>query len=483
MNSRARSNRAPGATRPKTDKPRSPQSKVDRSSAGQPALTKDFAPLIAWHPVSDLKPYPRNPRTHSKAQIRQIAASIEEFGFTNPILVVSDGGIIAGHGRLEAAKLLGLNRVPVIQLDHLSEAQKRAYVIADNRLAEKAGWDQELLVLELQGLLEFDLDFDVEITGFETAEIDLLIEGLADQGEEDQADVLPEIDPNKPPVSQPGDLWLLGSHRLLCGNALEAESYVRLMDGAQAQMVFIDPPYNVKIDGNVCGSGRIKHREFAMASGEMSETEFTTFLEKVFGHLASHSTNGAIHFIFMDWRHFHELLTAAREIYAGLKNLCVWAKTNGGMGSLYRSQHELVAVFKNGTAPHINNIELGRHGRNRTNVWTYPGVNSLSPERMTELALHPTVKPVALIADAILDCSKRGGIVLDAFAGSGTTLIAAEKTGRRGYGIELDPVYIDVAIERFQKLTGTDATHVETGMTFAEVKSQRLDTKETADVR
>jgi hypothetical protein len=239
-------------------------------------------------------------------------------------------------------------------------------------------------------------------------------------------------------------------------------------------MVFIDPPYNVPINGHVSGLGKVKHRDFAMASGEMSEARYVGFLGTCFGYLIGHSVNGSIHFICMDWRHSFELLSAARPIYSELKNLCVWNKDNGGMGSLYRSKHELVFVFKNGSATHINNVELGRHGRNRTNVWDYAGVNSLRDGRLEELAMHPTVKPVALVADAILDCSKRGGIVLDCFGGSGTTLIAAEKTGRRGYLMELDAAYVDVAIRRFQKLTGKQATHGETQRTFADLERDRI---------
>jgi DNA modification methylase len=235
-------------------------------------------------------------------------------------------------------------------------------------------------------------------------------------------------------------------------------------------MVFIDPPYNVRIDGNVSGLGQIKHKEFAMASGELSEAKFTTLLNTAFRNLIAHSVDGSIHFVCMDWRHCFELLSAARDVYAELKNLCVWNKDNGGMGSFYRSKHELVFVFKNGTGLHINNVELGRYGRNRTNVWDYPGVNSLHQGRLEELAMHPTVKPVALVADAILDCSKRRGIVLDSFGGSGTTLIAAEKVGRRGYVMELDPAYVDVTIKRFQKVCGIDAIHASTGRTFSAIE-------------
>jgi len=424
-------------------------------------------------PVASLRPRTRNPRAHSKAQLRQIARSIGRFGFTNPILIDRQGGIVAGHGRVEAAKLLGLSSVPTIRLEDLSEAEIRAYVIADNRLAELAGWDEEILALELQGLAELELDFDLTITGFETPEIDLLIGGLVADGEnEDLADSVPEPAPG-PAVTRPGDLWGIGRHRLICGDAMEPEIYDRLLDGAQAQMIFTDPPYNVPIHGHVCGQGAVRHRDFAMAAGEMTEPEFTSFLAGAFENLARHSSDGAIHFVCMDWRHMYELLTAARGIYSELVNLCFWAKTNGGMGSFYRSQHELVFVFKVGTGPHINNIELGRHGRHRTNVWTYPGLNSFSKNRNSELALHPTVKPVALVRDAILDASKRGGIILDAFAGSGTTLIAAEKAGRRGFGIELDPHYCDVIVQRTVAASGHGALLGATGQSFTEIARER----------
>ena len=425
---------------------------------------------IETMPVSALEPYARNPRTHTKEQVRQIARSIETFGWTNPILIDGSGGVIAGHGRLEAAKLLGVDRVPTIRLADMSEAQIRAYVIADNRLAELAGWDDELLAIELQALSEIDLDFDIEITGFAMAEIDTLIAGLNGTEGDDEADRLPEIDETTLPITQPGDLWLLGRHRLLCADATKAASFTRLMDGETARMVFTDPPYNVPIDGHVCGLGSVKHAEFAMASGEMSEAEFVTFLQTVLGHMADVSTEGAIHFVCMDWRHLFELLTAGRKVYSDLKNLCVWNKTNGGMGSLYRSKHEMVAVFKAGDAPHVNNVELGVHGRYRTNVWDYAGINTFGKDRDADLAMHPTVKPVALVEDAILDCSRRGDIVLDAFSGSGTTLIAAERSGRRGFGLELDPQYVDATLKRFRDFTGEEPVHAASGLTLAELE-------------
>ncbi len=421
----------------------------------------------------DLRPYARNARTHSPKQIAEIAQSIKAFGFNNPILIDKTDGIVAGHGRVEAAKLLGLASVPTIRLEHLNEAEKRAYILADNKLAEKAGWDREILAIELQNLMEVDLDFDISATGFELPEIDVLIEGLDTKPAKlDPADEVPVVE--GPPVTRPGDVWLIGPHRLICGDATVPETFARLLGGEKAQLVFTDPPYNVPIDGHVSGLGAKKHREFAMASGEMTEAEFAAFLGKVFGNLVEASTDGAINFICMDWRHMGEVLAAARGRYADLKNLCVWAKTNGGMGSLYRSQHELVFVFKVGTAPHVNHVELGKHGRYRTNVWTYAGANSFSATREADLAMHPTVKPVALVADAILDCSTRKGIVLDAFAGSGTTLVAAHKTGRRGYGVELDPLYSDVILKRLARLTKLEPLLEGTGKTFSEVEAERL---------
>ena len=417
-----------------------------------------------------LKPRATNPRTHSRKQIEQLRKSIEQFGFVRPVLVDADGGIIAGHGSALAATELGISDIPTVRVDHLTPAQVRAYVIADNRLAENAGWDRQLLAIELKELC-LNLDFDVTVTGFELPEVDLLFEELNEAGS-DASDIIPELEPNCPAVSKLGDLWQIGSHVLLCGDSTKRESFEMLLGDQRAQAVFGDIPYNVRIKGNVSGLGKQKHREFAMASGEMTKQEFTQFLATAFEHLRNFSVDGSLHYLCMDWRHMGEILEAG-SIYAELKNLCVWAKTNAGMGSLYRSQHELVFVYKNGTAPHINNIELGRFGRNRTNLWTYAGVNTFSKDRETELAMHPTVKPTAMVADAILDSTRRGGIVLDPFVGSGTTLIAAEKTGRLGYGIEIDPLYCDTVIRRFVAAYGIEARHGKSGEPFTNVAEIR----------
>jgi DNA modification methylase len=440
---------------------------VDQSSVDLSRLQ------IEYLPIDVLKANPSNPRIHTDKQIMQLAASIQKFGLTSPFVLGRDQILIAGHCRWLAARRLGLKMVPVIRLEHLTELQARALMIADNKLASNATWDEKLLGEQLKILSEAEINFDLEILGFEMGQIDVLIEGLdsaTNEGLKDD-DGTPR---NKPAVTRPGDLWALAANHLYCGNSLERSSYSTLMEKKRAAMVVTDPPFNVPIDGNVSGLGTNRHREFAMASGEMSEAEFTDFLAQVITLLVMFSVSGSLHFIFMDWRHIRELLTASKHVYSEYKSLCVWVKDNGGMGSLYRSQHELCAVLKNGSEPHSNNVQLGRFGRNRTNVWRYPGANSFS--RNTEegdlLKLHPTVKPVALVADTIMDCSKRGQIILDPFLGSGTTLIAAEKTGRICYGIEIDPLYVDVAVRRWQKFTGLEAKHAISGKSFTEIEQE-----------
>ena len=428
---------------------------------------------IKYKDPRKLKPRLKNPRTHTRRQIKQIAASITEFGFINPVLIDGSDGIVAGHARVAAATSIGMADVPTVRVDHLSPTQIRAYVIADNRLAEKAGWDPTLLALELQEL-SVHPNFDVTVTGFEMGEIDLIL-GESSASKPDEADAIPEVDRSLPAVSPPGDCWQIGGHVLLCGDALKPGSYEQLLGRKRAQMVFTDPPYNVRIAGNVSGLGKARHREFVMASGEMNQREFTNFLRRALTHLVDFSIDGSIHFICMDWRHIRELADAADDAYAELKNICVWSKSNAGMGSLYRSAHEFIFVYKNGRAKHINNVELGRFGRSRTNVWDYAGMSSFGKDREASLAGHPTPKPLALVSDAILDCSRRGGIILDAFAGSGTTLLAAEKTGRRGYGIELDPHYSDLVLKRFKEVYGLGAIHADSNLSFDRVRTERTE--------
>jgi 16S rRNA G966 N2-methylase RsmD len=439
--------------------------------------TQSFSTKIVMRAPDELAPYAKNPRKHTTEQIKAIATSIQRFGFTNPVLIDSRLQIVAGHGRVAAARTLQMARVPTLMLEHLSEAEIRAYIIADNRLAEITSWDHEILATELQALTE--LNFDVTLLGFQTGEIDVLLQdSLQISSTEDPHDVPPS--PTTFVTSRPGDLWLLGEHRLICGDARDPDVFAKLLGHEKAEFVFTDPPYNVPIEGHVCGLGRIHHKNFAMACGEMTAPEFAHFLETAFRHLAAHSSDGSIHDICIDWRHISEMLQAGRKVYSELKNLCVWNKSNAGMGTFYRSKHELVFVWKNGTGPHINNFELGQFGRSRTNVWDYPGVNALRSERRDDLAMHPTVKPVALVADAIKDCSRRGGIVLDAFSGSGTTIIAGEQCGRRARAIEIDPSYIDVSIVRWQRCTSNQAVLAETNESFDQVKEKRSSAEDPA---
>jgi DNA modification methylase len=423
--------------------------------------------------IDDLQPWAKNARVHSPKQVRQLARGIDQLGFINPVLIDADDRILAGHGRVAAAKLLGLRSIPCLRIENMTPAQKRAYVLADNKLALNASWDEQLLAEELQDLIRMDAEFDIEITGFSIPEIDSLIEGLHPEEPDDpDDDELPEI-PQGPPVSSAGDVWLLGDHLVVCGSALDEGTYITLLGDEVAQAVITDPPYNVKIAGNVGGLGAVRHGEFLMASGEMTPVEFTKFLETAFRLLAKYSADGSIHFIFMDFRHLQEILSAGRAAYTELKNLIVWVKDNGGMGTFYRSRHELVFAFKSGTAPHVNNFELGQHGRYRTNVWEYRGVNSFGADRMRQLALHPTTKPVRMLVDAIKDVTARNGIILDVFGGSGSTLIAAHKSGRRARLAELDPLYVDRIVRRWQAYADDDAILKTTGETFDQVARRR----------
>ena len=452
----------------------------DPACGNEPSLPAGSNPpvdVIRHLPLATLKAYARNARRHGDRQIDLIARSIREFGFVNPVLIDRDNAIVAGHGRYEAAKRLGLATVPTVLLEHLTDAQVRAYRIADNRIAELSDWDADLLRLEIVDLsdLEFrgELDFDLSLTGFDTPGLDIILDGKAEGAEQAEQVELPDAETRA--VTRPGDLWTLGEHRLLCGDALQEESYARLMDGERARMVFTDPPYNVPISGHV-RAGASGHREFAMGVGEMSDAEFRDFLAASLRRCRSVLMAGGIAFACMDWRHVEDLIVAGKSEKLSLINLCVWAKTNGGMGSLYRSKHELVCVFRKEGANHVNNVELGRHGRYRTNVWDYPGVNTFRKGRAADLADHPTVKPTALIADAIRDVSHRGEIVLDPFGGSGSTLLASEKTRRRARLIELDPLYCDVVIRRWQALAGGSAVLAGTGERF-DTRAAALETE------
>jgi len=437
-----------------------------RGGNGYP-IARDLRPALI--PLASCKPLGRDTRKHSPAQVRKIAAVIDRFGLVAPIVTDPDRRVIAGWGVVLAARQLGLDEVPAVCITDLSEAELRALRLSLNRLAEGAVWDREALTLEFSEISALEPHLDLELTGFEAAEIDIALDGEVFDEEDD----LPPVDTATVPVARLGDLWMLGEHRLYCGDALSADAYAQLLGTEKATMVFTDPLYNVPIAGHVSGRGKAKHRDFVMACGELSEAEFKCFLRTSLGNAASSSVDGAIHFVCVDWRHMAEVLTAGTEVYSEVKNLCIWSKSNGGMGSFYRSRHELIFVFKVGKGAHINNVCLGRYGRNRSNVWEYPSQNALNGSTKSKLGLHPTVKPVALIADAIRDCSTRGSIILDPFGGAGTTLIAAERTGRRARLIELDPTFVGVTIARWQRLTGGTAMNAATGLPFAQ--SDRTD--------
>lgn len=446
------------------------QIKTQVQASNNPILDKQQLQTV-FAPIASIKPNPRNARTHAKKQVKQLASSILAFRYCAPIVVDEDSVIINGHGRYLAAQQLALREVPVIRLTGLTQAQKLALALADNKIAANAGWDREQLaktLAELGAPLE-DIGLNIEITGFSAAEADMLLGDLVDS-EHEPADDIPAL--KETAVSRRGNVWILGKHRLLYGDAREEGDWQALMQGQCGAAVITDPPYNVPIK-SVVGRGKTRHREFAAASGEMSGAQFTEFLTTTARNCAAHTADGSVHYFFMDWRHHHELSEAGRAVYDELLNIVVWDKTNAGQGSFYRSQHELIFVYRNGTAPHRNNVELGRHGRNRSNVWRYAGVNTFRAGRMDDLAVHPTVKPVAMVADAIRDCTKRGDIVIDAFMGSGTTILAAERVGRRAFGIEIDPLYVDVAVRRWQAFTGQDAILEATGQTFDEVATSR----------
>jgi len=451
------------------------------SKSSNPQKVRNVVPLKPNEVFSAIRPIEHLPmsaislprrmlRAYSEVNKKQFARCLEIFGFVTPIVVDAAGTVVAGLNWYLAAVHLEIPVVPIIRVTHLSPAQLEAYRIAEQRLNELSPWDEQALAETFQELSNLNLGFSLEVTGFSMGEIDFRIENLpANKAKSD--DPIDEIPPiSAKPVTAIGDLWLTGEHRILCGNALDTTSHRALMAGVRARAVITDPPYNVRVQGHVSGKGCVRHREFAMASGEMSDDQFSDFLTLYLLSGIKHLTPGALLYVFMDWRHSGVLQAAAATVGLTLKNICVWVKSNAGMGSLYRSQHELVFVFKHGDAPHRNNVELGRHGRSRTNVWEYPGCTSFerNGEEGNLLTFHPTVKPVQLLADAILDCTDRNDIVLDNFLGSGSTLLAAERVGRRLYGMEIDPLYVDVAIRRWQRHTGADAVHAVTGRTFDE---------------
>lgn len=445
---------------------------IDRASLSKrPVPVNRGKPIeIEWVHPDAIRPNPTNPRKHSRQQIRKLERDMRKNGFINPILITHDGEVMAGHARLDASKLAGLTEVPVIRLS-FTKTQSMARNIWDNKSSDLSQFDQGLLGLAMKELN--DLDFNIEDTGFSVGESDLLIASFLGSQFDDADQAIPR--PIGPAVSQPGDIWILGTHRVICGDAQSQNSYSRLMEGKLAHAGVTDVPYN-RAGHQISGKGKTRHPSFKMGGGEMTDGRYQQFLESALRLMALHSVDGSLHYHCIDWRHVRDIQTAAENIYSQLLNICVWVKPNGGMGSLYRSRHEFVLVFKNGKKSHRNNVELGRHGRNRTNVWEYAGANSFSGRVTDEgnlLNLHPTVKPVQMIADAILDCTGRGEIVLDPFLGSGSTLIAAERTGRRCFGMEIDPVYLDVAIRRWQNHTGDHAVHAVSGRRFHQLEDRK----------
>jgi DNA modification methylase len=416
-------------------------------------------------PPDALHPYAGNPRRHTRAQIKKLASLIKRYGFTSAIAVDEEHVVLAGHGRLEAAKLLGLPEVPVLLVEGLSAPEKIALRIADNRVADESSFDRKMLSVELRTLLEVGLELDA--TGLDAIELDPILSIGVETHPPEPA--LPDLPVDA--FSQPGDLWQLGDHRLLCGDARDPDAFGRLLETRHASMVFTDPPWNVKVTGNVSSTG--KHGEFQMASGEMSEAEFRSFLLVALQNLHAHTIEGSLHYVCMDWRGIADLVGVGRDVFQRLMNIIVWAKPNGGMGSFYRSQHEMIAIFKKGSGPHINNIQLGKKGRYRSNLWQYPGASGFSPSRKRDLEDHPTIKPVAMVADAILDGSKPGDVILDCFGGAGTTLLAAHRTGRRAVLIELEPRFVDVTLRRFEEATGIEPRLLPTMQTVPAIRRER----------
>lgn len=429
--------------------------------------------VLENRPVALLRAPHRNVREQQHAHETEVAFSIKKLGFSSPPIVTEDGEIIDGVTKVAAAAALGMTELPCIVIYDLSQQDTKLLRIALNRLGEKGSWDIDALKTEFDELLI--VEAPVAVCGFALPEIDALT--LVNDGRSEvidrRANKCPELDERVPPVSRLGDQWLLGRHRLICGDATKQDSYELLFGtGSLATAVFTDPPYNIEIDGFAVGKGK-RHREFLAASGEMTDDEFVAFLRDFLEASAGKVIDGGVLFVCMDWRHAEHVLRAARSANLTVVTIVVWSKTNGGMGGLYRSSHEFVFVLKKGTRTIHNNVQLGKHGRDRTNVWVYPGANSRGSSANSELKNHPTPKPVELISDALLDVTARGDIIIDPFLGSGTSIIAAEKTGRIVYGMELDPRYVDLIIHRFETYTKIEAVHAETNVTFKQLKALR----------
>ncbi|WP_374612016.1 DNA modification methylase [Sphingorhabdus sp.] len=421
---------------------------------------------IEYLSPGEIKPRHRGWRTHKPELHRTLEHSIRTNGVVEPVLIDSESRVVCGSAVVEAATRLGLNRIPVLRVEHLSDAQLRAYALSSAKMAEMSGFDEDILALELQDLKALLEGLDFTNLGFATGELDRIL-GLTDMELDARIDDVPAARPDYM-VSKVSDLWLIGEHRLFNGDALETSSYAKLMDGELAELILSDLPYNLRAD-TISGNGKFKHGDFVQAAGELSRAEFTRFLTRAMRHMRANSEPGSIHMLFMGWQYLLELLRAGSIVYDELKAIVTWVKKQGGQGAFYRSQTEFVGVFKHGTERHRNNIMMGKYGRNRTTAWFYDGMNTPSAERDELLALHPTVKPVELLADAILDCSTKGSIVLDPFAGSGSIIIAAEKVKRRAFAMELDPIYVDVSLRRIANTLGIDAIRASDGAKFSEL--------------
>jgi DNA modification methylase len=434
----------------------------------------DHDQLLAYEltPIADLIPSARNAREHGASQLDDLADSVNAFGIISPVIIDSRNHIYAGHGRVEAAKRAGKTSIATLRVEHLSEAQLRLYAIADNKIAERSTWNDNALALEFRDLRIDAPELNLALSGFEHPKIELKIASL-DQSSWSDLDKAPDPDEAEEPITRLGDVWeFADDHRLACGDSTSPEVVRLLLGDDIVDLVVSDLPYN--LDEKVySGNGKNKHGNFAMAAGEMSREQFVTFLVAFFTVVLPFLRSGALLYGFMDWRHIADLLAAGDQLSFDLKNLIVWDKGKGGMGALYRSAHELIAVFKHGTGKHTNNVMLGKHGRDRHNIWRYAGMNRFGGGRDRALALHATVKPIQLLSDLLLDASYQGDIVFDGFGGSGSTMIAAHKMGRRSRLIELDPRYCDVTIQRFINAFGEEPVERSSGMTFSDVSALR----------
>jgi DNA modification methylase len=410
--------------------------------------------------IADISDKGRKIRKLEQTHILEIMRSIQSLGFCSPILIGSGNGLIDGVSRVEAARRLGLDKLPCIHIGHLSNEEQRLLRLSINRLAEKGEWDLAELKLEFEELVIHGLS--IETTGFSLDQIDhVMLDN--EVGETELGPISPEV--GNEPKAVVGDIYQLGPHRVICGDSTDPnviKALINQVPEASVRMVLTDVPYNVPIAGHVTQGN---HPEFAMASGEMSDPEFQNFNRKWMGTCLPYVMDGGLLATFIDWRGLEHVHAAATSLGLDQLNLIVWSKTNGGMGSLYRSQHELFPIYKKGLETHVNNINLGKRGRYRTNVWTYPGASSLSSDARKGLEFHPTVKPSAMLEDALLDVTERGDLVIDPFLGSGSTLIAAHQTGRICYGVELDRHYVDLIVSRYEQLTGQKAVLINPAQT------------------